>query len=256
MLSNKIYSKKIDGHGPYNFILIHNAGGSHKMFSHQIEMLIKHGSVVLLDLPGHGLSEACDNNGIRESSELIKKLCVHYSLDEIWLVGLNNGANIAIDIAHQRCMELSGMILIDPALFLDDNFINEIHLFIDKLKKSSYDEFIHILVTDLLVNSDQVNRDIASEAFMKVDKTCLKNMFLSLIEWDKSSKSILPSIDIPTLHILTDEHHCTFEMIKKIAPQFSLGKVIGSKCWATLEVPEQVNAMIERFLVMNKAPLR
>jgi hypothetical protein len=27
-----------------------------------------------------------------------------------------------------------------------------------------------------------------------------------------------------------------------------------SKCWATLEVPEQVNAMIERFLIFHNKP--
>lgn len=32
------------------------------------------------------------------------------------------------------------------------------------------------------------------------------------------------------------------------ASYFEIGKVVGSKCWATLEVPEQVNAMIARFV--------
>ena len=38
------------------------------------------------------------------------------------------------------------------------------------------------------------------------------------------------------------------------ASQFEIGKVVGSKCWATLEVPEQVNAMMARFLQIHADP--
>lgn len=143
------------------------------------------------------------------------------------------------------------MVLIDPPLFLSNGFIQEIGLFIKNLTSSSYEEFINLLVDDLLVNSNKINRTIAFESFMTVDKESLKEMFESLIEWDKRSKSILPLINIPSLCVLTNEHHCNFESIKTIAPKFTLGKVIESKCWATLDVPEQVNAMIERFLIIH-----
>jgi hypothetical protein len=39
--------------------------------------------------------------------------------------------------------------------------------------------------------------------------------------------------------------------MRREAPQFEIGKVVGSKCWATLEVPEQLNAMITRFLKIH-----
>jgi hypothetical protein len=61
-------------------------------------------------------------------------------------------------------------------------------------------------------------------------------------------------ISCPTLCILTDEHHCSYEKMKHQAPHFEIGKVVGSKCWATLEAPEQVNAMIQRFLHTKKYP--
>ena len=248
---NNVFSKKVVGQGPLNFILIHNAGGSHNMFTHQVEMLLTYGNVILLDLPGHGSSASNNQNSITHSSELIHEICKYYALDNIWLIGLNNGANIAINTAHIGQIKPCGMVLIDPPLFLSNDFTQEIGLFINKLTGPSYEEFINLLVEDLLVNSTQTNKNIALESFMKVDKRCLKEMFQSLIEWDKCSKSILPSINISTLCLLTDEHHCTFDSIKKVAPKFTLGKVIESKCWATLEVPEQINAMIERFLVVH-----
>ena len=251
VLLNEIYSKKITGEGPLNFILIHNAGGCHKMFTYQVKMLLIYGNVVLLDLPGHGSSAPYNQNSINHSSELIHEICKYYALDNIWLIGLNNGANIAINTVHMGQIKPCGMVLIDPLLSLNNDSIKEINIFIKKINSPSYEEFINLLVEDLLANSNQINKEIALNSFMKVDKKCLKEMFQSLINSNKFSESIFSSIDISTLCILTNEHHCTFDTIKKIAPKFILGKVIESKCWATLEVPEQVNAMIERFLVVQ-----
>jgi len=81
-----------------------------------------------------------------------------------------------------------------------------------------------------------------------VNRKALAEIFKGLLEWDTASAGSLKKILYPTLCILTDEHHCTFEKIRRQAPQFEIGKVVGSKCWATLEVPEQVNTMIARFL--------
>lgn len=59
----------------------------------------------------------------------------------------------------------------------------------------------------------------------------------------------LLKINLNTLTILTDEHHCSYRKLTSIKNNMiTLAKVVGSKCWATLEVPEQINAMISRFL--------
>lgn len=252
-LKEDIYIKRIAGQGVFNFILIHNAGGCHRMFTYQIDTLLRYGDVILFDLPGHGESKPIKDNGIQHSSKLIARISQFYSLDNIWLIGLNNGANIALNTLQNNLIEISGMILIDPPLFMDKEFVSEIKTFILKLKDDAYEDFIHSMVTELLEDSSQEKRDIAYKAFMSVDRNALKEMFLSLLAWDKDSKRILAATKTPSLCILTNEHHCTFEAIKKVAPNFTLGKVIGSKCWATLEVPKQVNAMIERYLSLQKA---
>ena len=96
------------------------------------------------------------------------------------------------------------------------------------------------------------HREFLPLMFKKVDRKTLNEVYHSLLEWDNDSENIVSSLSLPSLCILTDENLCSYDEIKRIAPQFILGKVIGSKCWATLEAPEQVNAMIERFLVTQK----
>lgn len=245
---NKVYFEKIKGEGLLNFVLVHNAGGNNNFFTHQIDILKKKGDVILLDLPGHGSSTPAANNSIDDSSKVICDIYQKLALKNVYLLGLNNGANIVLNTFYKHKFPISCLILIDPPLFMNQKFIAEIEEFIHKLSQDKYEEFVHLLVTNLFIKTSKLNKDIAFNAFMQADRGSLQEMFQSLIKWDKNSSKVLQSITCPTLCIITDEHHCSYQKLKEVAPSFQLGKVVGSKCWATLEVPEQVNAMMERFI--------
>jgi pimeloyl-ACP methyl ester carboxylesterase len=246
-----MFVEKLSGHGDLNFVLIHNAGGSHQFFTHQVAMLKKHGDVLCLDLPGHGESGSAQHGGIEETSVLISEICREQALSNVCLIGLNNGGNIALDIASKALVPVERLVLIDPPLFMDEKFVGEVEDFINTLNQVDCEPFIKGLVDALFVQTSKANKQIAFDAFNSADKPSLQAMFRSLIKWDVSAATVLQKINCPTLSILTDEHHCRYQQLKQAAPSFELAKVNGSKCWATLEVPEQVNAMIERFLVIG-----
>jgi len=250
MIFNGLYCEKIEGKKGFNFVLIHNAGGNHQFFTYQISKLLNYGNVILLDLPGHGASDKKLNNSIDDSSIIIHDICQHFSLTNICIIGLNKGSDIAINTLCLYKLPITKMILIDPPLLMEDVFIAEINEFINKLEEDGYEEFVHSLVDNLFIRTNEDNKQIAFNAFMQVHKPSLQKIFQSLITWDENTENLLELVTVPTLCILTDEHHCTYDKIKQTAPNFTLGKVIGSKCWATLEVPDQVNAMIERFLIV------
>lgn len=245
----EIFVEKLSGSGNLNFVLIHNAGLNHHFFTHQIEMLRKFGTVIQLDLPGSGKSETISSYKMNDLSSLVAQICKKLSLQNICLIGLNNGANIALDSALNQALPITRMVLIDPPIFMDKSFVGEINAYIKSLEGGEFNhQAVTALVDALFLNTDSRNKEIAKDAFNGVDKKALQEIFRGLLEWDAKSKGLLKKISCPTLCILTDEHHCSYEKMRLEAPQFEIGKVVGSKCWATLEVPEQVNAMIARFL--------
>jgi len=248
--TTEFFVERLQGNGSFNFILIHNAGGNHHFFIHQVELLKKYGDVVWLDLPGHSESKGISSYKMSDFSSIINQICKNLSLKNICLIGLNNGADIAIDTALNYALPIKNIILIDPPILMEKSFIAEINEFINQLEREDYSKFVTSLVDALFIHTDSQNKAIATKAFNNVDKKALQNIFKGLIEWDTQSNGKLRNILYPTLCILTDEHHCTYNKLSQEAPQFEIGKVIGSKCWATLEVPAQVNAMIERFLMI------
>jgi pimeloyl-ACP methyl ester carboxylesterase len=60
-------------------------------------------------------------------------------------------------------------------------------------------------------------------------------------------------ISVPSLYIAADEAQPRSDMprLYELAPQMLYGKTVGSGHFCQLEVPEQVNAMIERFLAVS-----
>lgn len=181
---------------------------------------------------------------------MISEVCCDQRLNNICLIDLNNGGNIALDIVSKALLPVKRLILIDPPLFMDKKFVGEVEDFIETLNQADCEPFIKNLVDALFIQTNKANKQIAFDAFNGADKPSLQAMFRSLIEWDVNAATVLQTINCPTLCVLTDEHHCRYQQLKQAAPNFELAKVNGSKCWATLEVPEQVNAMIERFLVL------
>ncbi len=57
---------------------------------------------------------------------------------------------------------------------------------------------------------------------------------------------------VPVLHIAADENppQADIARLRAVVPEFHVGHVVGSGHFCQLEVPAQVNAMIDRFLAL------
>src|SRR5690348_9574533 len=143
----EIFVEKLSGTGNLHFVLIHNAGSDHRFFTHQIEVLKKFGTIIQLDLPGCGKSSPISSYKMGDLSSIISMICKKLSLKNICLIGLNNGANIAIDTVLNHSLPIKGLILIDPPIFMDKAFVNEIESYIESLERT---EFNHQYVASLV----------------------------------------------------------------------------------------------------------
>jgi hypothetical protein len=132
---------------------------------------------------------------MRDLSSIIAAICRKLSLKNICLIGLNNGANIAIDTVLHQSLAIKTLILIDPPIFMDKTFIGEINAYIESLEKAEFNQqFVASLVDALFLNTDSSNKEIAASAFNGVNKKSLSGIFRGLLEWDAKSAGILKKI--------------------------------------------------------------
>ena len=71
--------------------------------------------------------------------------------------------------------------------------------------------------------------------------------YQAMLDYDAASA---PPVQAPSLYIAANEPHPRADMnwVREILPGLAFGQTVGSGHFCQLEVPEQVNAMIERFL--------
>ncbi len=240
-------SYTIAGSGELNFVLIHNAGGNHEFMNEQLAFFSQTAQVLNVNLRGHGESDKPDQNYTVETfAEDIIYLCQAHNIKQAVLIGLNYGANIAIEIANISSL-VSHLVLIDPPILMEHSVIQFIQEHIDDLKKPTNENFAEKIVAEVFLNTLEKNKKIAITAFKTTDKTTLSSIYENLLKWDQESIKKLMHCKMPILNIQSSNPFCTENILLRHCPHLITGKTVGSGHWATLEVPDQVNSMIKRF---------
>ncbi len=74
----------------------------------------------------------------------------------------------------------------------------------------------------------------------------------SMFAWDSAAAAA--ACKVPVLYIDTGTPNADLLRFHELCPQLIIGKTVGSGHFLELEVPEQVNAMIDRFLAITLSP--
>lgn len=247
----KIKNKKIyymdSGCGDKVFLLLHNAGGSHRFFEPQIPILEKLGRVINIDLPGHGESEKITNPTVVFFAEVVVVFCEVLKIKNVSGIGLNYGANIFLEIAKISNV-LTSIILIDPPMFISSDIQKLIEENIASLKKQDPIEHARELVSQSFKNPTKTFITLAIEVFENTDIHMLAKLYKELLVWDRKSYSLVKTIHIPMIFVLTDASLCDARSLKKANPSVRVEKLLNSLYWATLDCPNKFNDMLRSFL--------
>ncbi|HPE85158.1 MAG TPA: alpha/beta hydrolase [Chlamydiales bacterium] len=233
---------EVFGSGQPAFLLVHNAGGDHHFFDPQIAFLETLGTVIAVDLPGHGKS--ADDEGpysICRYAQTLKEICKCYP--KIIGIGLNYGANVLIEMGL-----IDRLVMIDPPLLMDNRTKGFILNHIVELKAIDPVTYAKQIVNSSFLEVNQDVKDKALQSFRIPSPEVRAAVYADLLEWDEDSFNKVEQLSIPTLCIFTDGSLCSMQNLQACNPLIEISKVCRSYYWATLEVPDQVNAMIHRFL--------
>ncbi len=239
---------EIHGTGPDAFLLLHNAGGNLHFFTPQIEFLKTKGQVVAVDLPGHGRSPISANGyTLKQNAKSVADLIDRLQLENITGIGLNYGANVLIELNSPHIKKL---IMIDPPLFMDAKVRKLVQDHVAELGQVQPDQYAQDLVEKSFLNASKQSRQIALDAFRAISHEVLSAVYTDLLDWDKEARAKVQNLHCPALCIFTDASLCSEDELQACNPGIAVEKVVKSLYWATLEVPDQINAMIMRFCAM------
>lgn len=237
-----------EGKGNHTFVFIHGTGGDNTHLQPVIHHIAKNAKAVAFDLRGHGKSDKPSQGyTIERFADDIQWACNKLGISRPILVGFSMGGNIALELATKEPNFASAVIILDSAFLYSENVLKIMQQYRSELFHNEFHEAIEKIIDSSCLPTDQHKKYVA-KSFLTTPQFVWQSAFDSMLKWDQSVANKLSTCKIPILYIEAAHSIIDKERVKELCPQIVYGKVIGSGHFVALEVPNQVNAMIDRFV--------
>jgi pimeloyl-ACP methyl ester carboxylesterase len=223
----------------------------HSAFQPQFDHFARTHTVTALDLRGVGQSDSPDHGySISELADDVAAFCDVVGIENPVVVGHSLGGMIAVDLAARYPWLPGALVLVDPGPI--DYRPETVEFFAglaEQLEGPDGEAIRREYVHDMGAHEEELARWI-------VDHMCRPEMPVAaaiirgVSEWN--GRDLLPRCTVPALLIRAEIDAGTDVLrLLEVKPDLQVAITVGAGHFHQLEVPDQVNAMIERFLALS-----
>jgi pimeloyl-ACP methyl ester carboxylesterase len=215
-------------------------------FQPQFDHFAQRHAVTALDLRGCGKSD-CPPNGyaIPDLADDIVGFCRTVGIERPIVVGHSLGGMIAVELAGRRPSLPRALVLVDPGpIDWDPELCRRFDTLAEQLAGSDGEGVRRRYVENMGARDPAVALWIA-DMMSAIPLPIATAVIRELTTWDGTGP--LARCDVPAL-LLRTELDAEDVRLQQIKPDLTVGVTVGAGHFHQLEVPDQVNAMIDRFL--------
>jgi pimeloyl-ACP methyl ester carboxylesterase len=207
-------------------------------------------AVLALDLRGHGESDAPEGPySMQVFVDDVAWVCRELGVGKAAIVGHSMGGIVAFDLAVRHPELVAGVVMMDSAVCRPDASRAGLPAFIERLKGPECIPAVQDYVSRVLFQptDDPERRAHILAAMAKAPRHVIVGALQGMYDWDPTEAAGKPFP--PSLFIANSGKPLSdMSRLQALMPGLMLGQVVGSGHFCTLEVPDQVNAMLSRFL--------
>ena len=239
------------GAGDPPMIFVHGWCCDRSYFAPQFAHFAKNHAVVTMDLRGHGDSGRPETiHGSYDIDKLagdVLSVTGAAGLGQPVFVGHSLGALIGLVCAAQAGA-LRALVMVDPAPITNEG------------AKKFFRESVGAVATDddgswrakfaagMFLPTDAARRAAIIEQMPSMTPAISAEIMRVMAEFDSG---VLARATVPVLSIGSAGPSNASADLRRLCPAITIGQTVGAGHFCQLEVPDQVNAMIERFLTVN-----
>jgi pimeloyl-ACP methyl ester carboxylesterase len=242
-------SFEIAGAGQPAFLFVHGLGGDRTHFAPQMEYFAHKSRVLNAELRGHGESDKPKQvYSIEGFAEDLVWLCTQQNIQKPVIVGQSMGGNMALEIAARYVEFPAGIVLLDSAVFFPESAGRVFAGYLEGLKSQDFENHVREIVADSCLPTDKCRAGV-EQTFLTTPQHVMVSTFESLFPWDAyRARDCAKKCQVPMLYIEAAHRLADLDLFAKLCPQLVTAKAVGSGHFLSLEVPEQINPMIDRFI--------
>jgi pimeloyl-ACP methyl ester carboxylesterase len=238
-----------DGNG-IPLLLVHGWTCFHGHFAPQVERFSAGRRVVSVDLRGHGRSDVAGPFTIETFGDDLAWLCERVGLDRPVVVGHSMGGQIAVHLAATRPDLVRAAVALDSPFAPAGSMTEGITAFLEALAGPD-----HLAARQDVMDSGwgpYLDRQQAAEIATVMLETPVEvaaEAITSVTVWDGEGALRSCTVPVLTVHAVAGSVTDSSRLVGD-CKHLTVGQTVGAGHFMQLEVPDQVNAMIERFLWM------
>jgi pimeloyl-ACP methyl ester carboxylesterase len=137
-------------------------------------------------------------------------------------------------------------VMVDPALTLDEPAKRLFAQYVEAITADHDGSWRTAFATDLFLLTDTARREEIIAGIAAVPPAIAAASYLAMPRFDCATA--LDRVEVPLLAIGTGGNQAE---LRAHCPAIEIGETVAAGHFKQLEVPDQVNAMIDRFLVIN-----
>jgi pimeloyl-ACP methyl ester carboxylesterase len=242
----------VAGSGDPPMVFVHGWLCDRSYFAPQLEHFGASHMVVALDLPGHGDSGGPSPDGGRYDidgfAEDVLAVASAAGCERPVVVGHSLGAVAALACAA-RPGALRAAVMLDCTPILDPATKASLTAVVVALEADNDGAYRRRYFTDMFLPTDTVRRDEIITASGRVPAPIAAAAITGLIDFDGAAA--FSAVRVPILSIRSGLPADSPHDLQAACPAITIGQTVGAGHFIQLEVPDQVNHMIERFLAVN-----
>lgn len=236
------------GHGNPPMLMVHGWCCDHTNFAPQVEHFRHNYRVVTVDLRGHGESDKPDQDYTMATFvDDLAWLCKQLEIKKPVVIGHSLGGIVATHLAAQHPELPSAVIAVDSPILPSQEQLEGFASLAERLRGPAYLDAASDFVNGLfLPTDDQQRKARIVESIIYAPQHVMASIMEQVSSLDCAS--VLSASKVPLLLISAGRTVQDVNRLREFCPQLVFGQTVGAGHFNHLEVPDQVNAMIERFI--------
>jgi pimeloyl-ACP methyl ester carboxylesterase len=155
---------------------------------------------------------------------------------------------MALEIAARHPDFPAGLVLLDSGVLFPASAATVFAEYLEGLRGPDFADQVRKIVADSCLPTDTCRAHV-EQTFLATPQHVLVSTFESLFPWDvHRARECAEECKAPLLYIEAAHRLADLDRLSSLCPQLVTAKAVGSGHFLSLEAPEQINPMIDRFV--------
>lgn len=240
------------GSGEPPMLFVHCYCCDHTYMATQFRHFARTHRAISVDLRGHGESDKPEQEYTPAGfADDLAWMCGQLAVERPIVVGHSMGGNVAFELARRHPDLAAAVVAIDSAIIPPPWLIDAVKQHAETLRRPGYRDAQRQFVAGFFLptDDDQLKAEIVEGMASLPQHVMTSALDNHILYWDGAGAAA--ACKVPMLLIAAAMPLSDVERMRQLCPQLVVGQTVGAGHFNNRVVPEQVNAMIDRFLATS-----